>query len=133
MGNIVLFRCDQIETIYSQVGYRVRDEVNFYLLYNARYSLMTEEQAFDLQLLQKILPRLQGSNSSVKRALIQLMFFTLGESKNLEKMMEDASELYLPWQGNGIYLKAKFPGSCRKLAYMLRRLEEDGFTSFWLS
>ena len=122
-----------LETIYSQVGFRVRDEVSFYLLYNSRYGLMTEEQAFDIQLLQKILPRLQGSSSSVKEVLIQLMFFALGESKNLEEMMDDASELYRPWQGNGIYLKARFPGSCRKLAYMLRRLEEDGFTSFWIS
>ncbi|KJR49012.1 5-methylcytosine-specific restriction related enzyme [Desulfosporosinus sp. I2] len=122
-----------LEGIYAQVGFRVRDEVNFYLLYNDRYKLMTEEQAFDLQLLQKILPRLQGSSSSVKKALIQLLFFALGESKNLEEMMEDASGLYLPWQGNGTYLRAKFPWSCRKLAYMLRRLEEDGFTSFWLS
>ncbi|GAB6152123.1 hypothetical protein JCM17380_08730 [Desulfosporosinus burensis] len=122
-----------LEGIYAQVGFRVRDEVNFYLLYNDRYALMAEEQAFDLQLLQKILPRLQGSSSSMKRVLIQLMFFALGESKNPEEMMEDASALYLPWQGNGVFIKAKFPLSSRKLAYMLRRFEEDGFTSFWLS
>lgn len=122
-----------LEGIYAQVGFRVRDEVNFYLLYNDRYDLMTEEQAFDLQLLQKILPRLQGSSSSVKRVLIHLMFFALGESKNPEEMMEDASGLYLPWRERGTFPKARFPWSCRKLAYMLRRFEEDGFTSFWLS
>lgn len=122
-----------LETIHSQVGFRVRDEASFYLLYNARYGLMTEDQAFDLQLLQKILPRLQGSSSSVKRALIQLMFLSLGEVGKLEEMLEDASILYLPWQGSGVLPKAKFPWTARKLAYMLRRLEEDGFTSFWLS
>lgn len=122
-----------LETIYSQVGFRVRDEVRFYLLYNDSYGLMTEDQAFDLQLLQKILPRLQGSSSSVKRALIQLMFLALGTGGKLEEMLEDASSLYLPWQVRGVLPKAKFPWSARKLAYVLRRLEEDGFTSFWLS
>lgn len=122
-----------LETIHSQVGFRVRDEVSFYLLYNDRYDLMTENQAFDLQLLQKVLPRLQGSSSSVKRVLIQLMFLALGTHGKLEEMLEDASELYLSWQGSGVLPKAKFPWTARKLAYMLRRLEEDGFTSFWLS
>lgn len=122
-----------LETIHSQVGFRVRDEVCFYLLYNHRYNLMTEEQAFDLQLLQKILPRLQGSSSSVKRALIQLMFLALGTGGKIEETLEDASGLYLPWQGSGVMPTAKFPWTARKLAYMLRRLEEDGFTSFWLS
>lgn len=122
-----------LEGIYAQVGFRVRDEVNFYLLYNDKYELMSEDQAFDLQLMQKVLPRLQGNNASLKRVLIQLMIFTLGESKNPDELMLDPSQLYLAWQGSGPFPKAKFPWSCRKIAYMLRRLDEDGFTSYWLS
>jgi len=121
-----------LEGIYAQVGFRVRDEVNFYLLYNDKYELMSENQAFDLQLMQKVLPRLQGNSASLKRVLIQLMIFTLGESKNPDELMPDPFKFYLAWQGSSSFPKAKFPWSCRKIAYMLRRLDEDGFTSYWL-
>jgi 5-methylcytosine-specific restriction protein B len=94
---------------------------------------MSEEAAFDLQLMQKILPRLIGSNSSVKRTLIQLMLFATGQNKRVEDLMSDASELYLPWRKQEQLPAAIYPQSAQKLAYMLRRLEEDGFTSFWLS
>jgi len=96
--------------------------------------LMTEDMAFDLQLLQKILPRIQGSSHSVKRALIELMLFCLGQKKNIDELMNDTSDLYKPWRSSKSQATdAVYPNSARKIAYMLRRLEEDGFTSFWLS
>jgi 5-methylcytosine-specific restriction protein B len=103
------------------------------MVYNERFQLMSEAAAFDLQLMQKILPRLIGSNSSVKRTLIQLMLFATGQNKRVEDLMNDASELYLPWRKQDQPPAAIYPQSAQKLAYMLRRLEEDGFTSFWLS
>lgn len=41
--------------------------------------------------------------------------------------------LILKWNDNEEENKAKHPLSARKIAFMLRRLEEDGFTSYWLS
>jgi len=123
-----------LEEIHSHIGFRVRDAVCFYLIYNNRFGLMTEEQAFDLQLLQKILPRIQGSNLSVKRVLIQLLQMCTGSrSGRIDDLLVDASELYKPWRRSGETPTALYPQSARKLAYMLRRVEEDGFTSFWLS
>lgn len=119
------------------MGFRVRDTVCFYMIYNERYGLMDEEEAFDWQLLQKILPRIQGSHSSVRRVLLSLIKEAIGNGTsltfNMESLMEDASSLYLAWTGGKTPPGLKHPQSARKLAYMLRRLEEDGFTSYWLS
>ncbi|MCU6792468.1 AAA family ATPase [Paenibacillus sp. WQ 127069] len=123
-----------LEENHSHIGFRVRDAVSFYMIYNQRFGLMEEQQAFDLQLLQKILPRVQGSSSSVKRVLVELMLFCLGRQGKVEDLMNDPSELYKPWKTSSSSSPiAVYPQSARKLAYMLRRLEEDGFTSFWLS
>ncbi|AIQ33783.1 hypothetical protein R50345_03430 [Paenibacillus sp. FSL R5-0345] len=127
-----------LEDVHAHVGFRVRDAICFYMIYNERYKLMSEEEAFDWQLLQKILPRIQGSHSSVRRVLLNLMKGALGTGSgvtvNIEDLMDnDASPLYLRWAAGQTPPTAKHPQSARKLAFMLRRLEEDGFTSYWLS
>lgn len=127
-----------LEDIHAHVGFRVRDAICFYMIYNERFSLMDEEEAFDWQLLQKILPRIQGSHSSVRRVLLNLMKVAIGSDAGIavnvrELMDDDASPLYLRWAAGQNPLGVKHPQSARKLAYMLRRLEEDGFTSYWLS
>jgi MoxR-like ATPase len=122
-----------LEEIHSHVGFRIRDSICFYVVYNERFQLLGEDEAFDLQLLQKILPRVQGSSSSVKRVLLQLMQGALGKSLPVTELMDDASALYLKWNSRQEEEAAKHPQSARKIAFMLRRLEEDGFTSFWLS
>lgn len=126
-----------LEDIHAHVGFRVRDAICFYMIYNDRYKLMSEEEAFDWQLLQKILPRIQGSHSSVRRVLLNLIKGAIGSGAgvtvNIEDLMEDATPLYMKWAAGQTPPTAKHPQSARKLAFMLRRLEEDGFTSFWLS
>lgn len=126
-----------LEDIHAHVGFRVRDAICFYMIYNERYQLMNEEQAFDWQLLQKILPRIQGSHSSVRRVLLNLMKVAVGTgggvTVDLQAHMDDASPLYMKWAAGQTPPTAVHPQSARKLAFMLRRLEEDGFTSYWLS
>lgn len=122
-----------LEEIHAQVGFRIRDSICFYMVYNHRFQLLTEDEAFDLQLLQKILPRVQGSNLSVKRVLLKLMQGALGKSLAVNDHIEDASDLYQKWSSSQREEDAKHPQTARKIAFMLRRLEEDGFTSYWLS
>ncbi|MHA6533704.1 MrcB family domain-containing protein [Paenibacillus sp. BAC0078] len=126
-----------LEDVHAHVGFRVRDAICFYMIYNDRFNLMSEEEAFDWQLLQKILPRIQGSHSSVRRVLLNLIKGAIGGGTgvtvNIEDLMQDASPLYMKWAAGQTPPTAKHPQSARKLAFMLRRLEEDGFTSFWLS
>ncbi|PUA41046.1 hypothetical protein C8Z91_01260 [Paenibacillus elgii] len=122
-----------LEEIHSHVGFRIRDAICFYLIYNERFQLLSEDAALDMQLLQKILPRVQGSGSSVKRALLQLMEVALDKSLPIQKMMDDPTEPSFKWNAGSSSESVKYPQSARKIAFMLRRLEEDGFTSYWLS
>ncbi len=112
----------------AHVGYRVRDEVVFYLLNNKNSDLLPENRAMDNEIIQKILPRIQGSSASIKNMLCELFRVCAGdyEGQNTEsdlsaKMMTVAQKP-----------DCKYPKSAEKIAFMVRRFEEDGFTSYWL-
>lgn len=102
----------------SHVGYRVRDEISFYLYYNEINKFLKYKEAFDFCILQKILPRLSGSDQRTEEMLQNLYkHFTGREYTSLDE--KDIKE-------------AKYPKSANKVVEMLRRLQ-DGFTSFWIS
>jgi hypothetical protein len=85
------------------VGYRVRDEFCFYLVYNRKWGLLPEDKAVDFQIMQKILPRIQGSAMEIEDILNKLEEFC----------------------------RTSYPVSYEKVRFMLGRFERDGFTSFW--
>ncbi|WP_068784517.1 MrcB family domain-containing protein [Paenibacillus phocaensis] len=122
-----------LEEIHAHVGFRIRDAVCFYMLYNQRFGLLTEDEALDHQLLQKILPRIQGSSASIRRVLLNLMRECVGSSFAVNEYLEDANLLFEGNKLKPLLDQAKYSRSARKIASMLRRLEEDGFTSYWLS
>ncbi len=122
-----------LQSIHAHVGYRIRDTICFYLVYNQRFGLMSEEEAFDLQLLQKILPRIQGSQSAVRRALVRLLELCLKEQLRVPSPLEDDEDFWNSWEDGQVAPDAYYPESARKLVYMIRRLDEDGFTSYWVS
>ncbi|MEH6989354.1 AAA family ATPase [Cytobacillus firmus] len=108
-----------LQLINAHIGYRVRDEICFYLAYNKEGDLMTFEEAFDHCILQKILPRLSGSDSRIDQLLRELyLLFTNAEYQE-DTQFDEQSAIY--------------PKSARKVMEMLRRLQADGFTSFWIS
>lgn len=110
-----------LELIYAHVGYRVRDEICFYLAYNEKYKVFDERIALDNCILQKILPRIAGSDDRVERVLFQLYkIFTGINLIDAEDLDEDDLR------------KAKYPRSATKVTEMIRGLK-DGFTSFWIS
>ena len=83
---------------------------------------MSYETAFDHCILQKILPRISGSDTRVEQLLMGLYrLFT-------NKEYVDADENYQDDINH-----AKYPKSAAKVLEMLRRLRDDGFTSFWIS
>ncbi|MED3892787.1 DUF3578 domain-containing protein [Peribacillus frigoritolerans] len=106
----------------AHIGYRVRDEICFYLAYNEDSELMSFEMSFDHCILQKILPRISGSDTRVERLLEGLYrLFTTKEYIDDE-------------ESNEISIRtARYPKSTAKVVEMLRRLRDDGFTSFWIS
>lgn len=94
-----------LESANAHIGYRVRDEIVFYMLNNKKAELLEENVAFDNQIMQKILPRIQGSSDSIKKMLDELL-----------KLCESE----------------KYDASTKKINFMIKRYEEDGFTSYWL-
>lgn len=108
-----------LQKMNAHVGYRVRDEICFYLAYNKEDALLKDEEAMDHCILQKILPRIAGSDQRVEELLKELYrIFTNQEYVNGDELD---------------FEKAKYPNSARKVAEMLGRLTYDGFTSFWIS
>lgn len=112
-----------LQPMNVHVGYRVRDEICFYLVYNAEGEFLLEkEQALDYCILQKILPRISGSDSRVNTLLREL--YKLFTSIEYEEGKVDYEEEMI---------SARYPNSARKVLEMLRRVENDDFTSFWIS
>lgn len=123
-----------LENIHAHIGFRVRDSICFYLIYNERFSLMTRDKAIDMQIMQKILPRIQGNNSVVKKVIIELLLLALNKSTFKSKEYLDGErDIEQVWEKLVNDNNVKYPHTARKLIYMLRRLDDDGFTSFWVS
>ncbi|MDR2994624.1 MAG: DUF3578 domain-containing protein, partial [Bacillus cereus] len=106
-----------LESVGAQVGYRIRDEICFYMAYNEQGKLLSFDEALDYQIYQKILPRLAGSDGRTEEVLKQLYVLCANEEYD---------------SGNSDASYAKYPRSANKLSHMLRRFEYDGFTSFWI-
>lgn len=132
--NFVIKICSQLQSINeilqeanSHVGYRVRDEIVFYMLNNKKSGLLAENEAMDNEIMQKILPRIQGSGISVKELLIALFKNFAGDYSGIS---QDSV-----WRQMDKYIKDKecvYKKSAEKICYMMRRFEDDGFTSYWL-
>lgn len=113
---------------FAQFGYRVRDEICFYMINNQNNEILDQNVAMDYCILQKILPRIQGSSMSIKGVMIALFAICAGSS-NAQIDFDNASAKMFD------YLKDKnifYKKSAEKIAFMTQRLEEDGFTSYWL-
>ena len=133
--DFVIQVCDELQKVNAilrkanaHVGYRVRDEIVFYMLNNTNAeNLLTYEQAFDNEIMQKILPRIQGSATAIKDLLIELFKYCMGNYSGLDTESGNAGK-----QMQTLADSAKYPESAKKIGYMMTRYEEDGFTSYWL-
>lgn len=120
---------EKLRTADAHVGYRVRDEIVFYMLNNAEAELLPEDDAMDNEIMQKILPRIQGSSASVRNMLCELFKFCAGDYDGYQTASDDISSKMMDVARKG---KPRYRKSAEKIAYMVRRYEEDGFTSYWL-
>jgi len=115
----------------AHVGYRVRDEIVFYLLNNKKYDLIAENEAMDNELMQKILPRIQGSSTSVKNMLCELFKICAGDYDGYQAQSDNISDK-MKKALKDTERTIKYRHSAEKIELMTRRFEEDGFTSYWL-
>ena len=126
--------CNRLESINrilrkanAHVGYRVRDEIAFYMLNNHHAELLKENEAFDNELMQKILPRIQGSSGTVRDLLCNLFKEFAGDYTGISKSaVSEQMQEYIDSK------ECTYKKSAEKICYMMRRYEEDGFTSYWL-
>lgn len=122
--NVILRKAD------AHVGYRVRDEIVFYMLNNKKADeVLTYNEALDNEIMQKILPRIQGSSSSVRDMLCE-MFKICAADHNQCSGDSDAEKMHKVL--NDVSVNCKYRKSAEKLEMMVKRFEEDGFTSYWL-
>lgn len=127
----VCFNLEELNQILVKanlhVGYRVRDEISFYMMNNEQAELLTQEAAFDHEIMQKILPRVQGSSAAIKEVLSELFIKCAGDYTGFAGAAAyEQMNAYLDSKS------CKYPNSAKKIAFMMRRYEEDGFTSYWL-
>jgi hypothetical protein len=107
-------------------AYRVRDEIAFYLILNKSYELMNSYTAFDFQIVQKVLPRIHGSSERVQTVLVELL--NLLEGKDFRSSSFEFSML----SGKFDLDNLKYKRASKKIIFMLKRFDDDRFTSFWL-
>jgi 5-methylcytosine-specific restriction protein B len=100
-----------LEQAHLHIGFRVRDELTFYMLYNRRFQLMNDYEAFDFQVMQKILPRIQESSVMMKKILIDL--YNQLANTNLSEKEDDLHIEMI----NRIDENSKYERSLSKIAY----------------
>ena len=111
----------------AHVGFRVRDEICFYMLNNKNSELLAEEAALDNEIMQKILPRIQGSSNQIRELLCSLFKYCAGDYTGYDSNSDyEAMKTYLQNKGG------KYRNSAEKIMSMVRRFDEDGFTSYWI-
>ncbi len=102
----------------AQIGYHERDEICLFLLYNAQEGLISQDEALDLAVLQKIIPRIYGSGERVETVLTDLFKICAGTRA------DDAVRSY---PGSG----GLFPNSAGKLSEMVLEYDAAGTTSIF--
>lgn len=103
-------------------GYRTRDQVVMYLCHwkeDGLSDILDLNAAFDLCVLQKVLPKISGTSAALGDALKKLQEW-------LAKEHEESGD-----EGTG--LVGPFLRSAEKVEWMRQRLADEGATSFWTS
>ena len=120
------------------VAYRTRDEVALFVLHAAEtpeaFRTRTGEPVdpLDLALWMKVLPRLQGSSPTLRRALRALLGCAVTGAP--AERDDELRALLDTWTTAGYpnrWPEAAFPMTAARLAHMWLRLESEGFASFW--
>ncbi len=103
-------------------GYRLLGEILRFI--EQAHGALSPTQALDLQIKQKVLPRLRGEDGPrLRRALSELLSLALGLEATAwsRAVLVSAAQL----------AAAPLPESATKLRRMLERLDMDGFTDFY--
>ena len=112
------------------IGYRVRNEILFYCLYTPGDNNSDFKPALDKAIMQKLLPRIQGSGKQLKDMLRILLCQFFGVNRSNDEIIGMSDQDF-----DGMINaneNQNYAISCKKLKEMLRRLKDDGYTAFWI-
>ncbi|MDM5360421.1 AAA family ATPase [Peribacillus sp. ACCC06369] len=129
-----------LEKYNLHFGYRVINEVSLYIT-NALKDVTTYQNlagdALDFQLLQKVLPKFNGSIQKLWDPFVEILSYirisnaTPLQAEQLNSMTTQLFNKELVKVTNADYTSVfKYPRTAKKLLILLRNLENYGFTSF---
>jgi hypothetical protein len=122
-----------------QVGYRVRDEVALFVLHardlQSWFRTQSGDQVdpLDLAIHMKLLPRLAGGSGAIRRVLLQLLGWAVDGKATASD--DDLVQHATRWDKDGrrsSLAEARLPRTAARLCLMWNRLQQEGFTSYWL-
>lgn len=122
-----------------QVGYRVRDEVALFVLHARELEKWFRTQPgepvgpLDLALHMKLLPRLVGGSGAIRRVLLQLLGWAVDGKP--DRPEEDLTAHVTRWSSDrrpSTLAEAQLPRTAARLCLMWDRLQQEGFTSYWV-
>lgn len=120
------------------IAYRTRDEIALFVLHATevqeafRTRSGTPIDPLDLALWMKVLPRLEGSTPALRQALRAMLGWTVTGAPTLHA--DTLRTLIRTWEEAAcpnLWPEAAFPMTAARLAHMWRRLESEGYVSFW--
>lgn len=120
-----------LEQYHLHFGYRVVNEIaRFTWLALESESILgsvaPKHTIIDIQILQKVLPKLHGTRAKLDKPLRDLLAFCYNPDPNVSiDISQDKRK-----QAEQFDPSACFPRSAQKLARMLRNLQEQGYASF---
>ena len=104
-------------------GYRVANELSRFVNLAAKeLADFKLDQAVDIQIIQKILPKLHGTRAKLEEPLRNLFAFCYGQKSMIADEQVKKSRSYDP--------DTRFPRSARKIEQMLHQLSIQGYVSF---
>jgi hypothetical protein len=112
-----------------EVGYRVRDEAISFAVY-AELAGLSADEINEAIVLQKILPRIQGSSPRVETVLLALL---RNAKLKGDTTVPEEGDPDLDDRLRALRTDADTAPVIRKIAGMLLLLREENFTSFWLT
>ena len=116
-----LIQC--LEQYHLHFGYRVVNEISrFIWLAQEMIDDFQADTALDIQLLQKVLPKLHGTRAKLDKPLQDLLAFCYSQSEPVSPEQHQRAMQF--------DTSARFPRTAQKLARMLRNLQEQGYASF---
>lgn len=111
-------------------GYRVANEISLYVTHAVTFvGTNAVDAALDLQVLQKVLPKLHGSKQKLLGPLWRLLVFAVWGNSNPIPYSDQEFEKIQSSLANSASMPA-MPRTAAKLARMLRVLRSQGFVSF---